>query len=249
MRKSSIHIKPILSTSEKHNQRIEKPNYLIETGQINESIIIDSVEKRRKKIEFLAKEIGKRKLQKNAEPIKEAVIVLEKHHSLDDLKKLSIELEGKFGIQVFQIYIHRDEGKDKDNINYHAHLLFDWQNKRTGKLIRLSPLDIVEMQTIVAKSLQMERGQIHSKAERLEHNEYRKIADEKKKKLEIELEIQQQKLKELTEQFHTKAKRLAIMKIEVENWKNQYESLKIEAEKLERIHSVQKFTRGFGMGF
>lgn len=61
-------------------------------------------------------------------------------------------LENKFGIHAIQGYIHKDEG------HWHAHLVFDWQNKETGRSIKLSKDDLSEMQTMVASDLGMERG-------------------------------------------------------------------------------------------
>ena len=38
-------------------------------------------------------------------------MVLEERHSLEDLKKVAKVLEKEFGMKVFQVHLHRDEGK------------------------------------------------------------------------------------------------------------------------------------------
>ena len=59
----------------------------------------------------------------------EAVVNLNKHHSLKDLKLLRRILRVKYGWQAIQTVIHRDEGHvDKESgeqiYNYHAHIVF-----------------------------------------------------------------------------------------------------------------------------
>ena len=53
------------------------------------------------------------KLQKTAVTHLSAVVNLEQHHTLKDLEKIKDELEKVFDTKVFQIAIHRDEGKIK----------------------------------------------------------------------------------------------------------------------------------------
>lgn len=55
----------------------------------------------------------KQKLQKTAVTHLSAVVNLEKHHTLKDLEKIKDELEKVFDTKVFQMAIHRDEGKIK----------------------------------------------------------------------------------------------------------------------------------------
>lgn len=191
---SSINFRPVSVTSESHNTRSVKLDYNFpELESNNEHSVLQSVQDRLKKIQKFCKEKSGRKLQKNAEPIREAVLNLNQHHTMDDLKDLARELKKEFGISAFQIHIHRDEGRTRDEINYHAHMLFDWQDMEKGTMIRLGKADMSRMQTFVAKHLQMQRGELktNSNRERLEPIEY------KRQQEEIRLQQLQQQTAEL----------------------------------------------------
>ena len=64
-------------------------------------------------------------------------------------------------INVISIDIHRDEGYQdpvtgKRKYNYHAHVIADWTNHKTGKTAKLHKQDASEMQIALAESLKME---------------------------------------------------------------------------------------------
>ena len=54
-----------------------------------------------------------RKMSSYAVTIREAVVVQEEQHGLEDLKKVAKVLEKEYGMEVFQVHIHRNEGKGK----------------------------------------------------------------------------------------------------------------------------------------
>jgi chromosome segregation ATPase len=181
MAKASIHFNPVKGNSEAHNLERKGINYNFpDLAHTNESWVESKIDDRLKIIQRHCKQISKRKLQKNAIPIREAVVNMNSHHSMADLKKLAEELKKGFGIECFQIHIHRDEGKSRQELNYHAHLLFDWQDKKTGKMNKKSPLELSQMQTLVAQSMGMERGElrVNSNTERLEAVEYKRHQEE-----------------------------------------------------------------------
>ena len=108
-----------------------------------------------------------RKMQAKATPIREAVVVIEDTTTMDDLHRLAERLQRRFGIEVFQIAIHKDEGyhkgKDGLKLNLHAHLVADWTDHQSGKSLKLNRNDMAEMQTICAEVLGMERGKSSEK--------------------------------------------------------------------------------------
>lgn len=181
MAKSSIHFNAVKPASEAHNYRKQELDYLIPELKNNfENWSLSSIDDKAKEISKLCKTISGRKLQKNAEPIREAVVNLNSNHTMDDLKKLGNDLKEQFGIECFQIHIHRDEGhRDKNTgeiiINHHAHMLFDWQDKNKGTMLRLKNHDLSKIQTVVANALGMERGEmrVNSNRERLEAIEFK----------------------------------------------------------------------------
>lgn len=179
MAKASINFKPVKALSEAHNERLQKLDYIEpEFSDMNETSKSHSIAEMEKEIKRYCKATSGRKLQKNAEPIREAVVNLNHYHSADDLHKLNKKLEEKFGMKAFQTHIHRDEGiweGQEFKHNYHAHILFRWQDMATGKTLRLNKKDLSQIQTLVANELGMERGEFkeNSNRERLEAVEYK----------------------------------------------------------------------------
>lgn len=179
--KASIHFRAALGKSEAHNLREEKLDYVHEDMIKNNSHWSKStIAEMEKEIKRYCKEKSGRKLQKNSEPIREAVVNLHSHHTIDDLKELSERLKTDFGIECFQIHIHRDEGRKNDygfvEINHHAHMLFRWQDMETGKTMRLNRLHLSQIQDLVADTLDMQRGElrVNSNRNRLESVEYKR---------------------------------------------------------------------------
>lgn len=167
MAKTSINIQPVKSGSEEHNKRMKPLDYVRrELTQHNQYWESDSQSARLASIqERYFRTVGQT-MQKKATPIREGVVVIQDSTSMDDLRKLADVIKEKFGVEVFQIAIHRDEGhaKSKDwKPNLHAHLVFDWTDQETGKSIKLNRNRMAEMQTITAEVLGMERGKSSDK--------------------------------------------------------------------------------------
>lgn len=131
-----------------------------------------------------------RKMQAKATPIREAVVVIEDTTTMDDLQNLAQRLQQRFGIEVFQIAIHKDEGyknsKQQLKLNLHAHLVADWTDHKSGKSLKLGRNDMAEMQTICAEVLGMERGK-SSEKQHLSAIQY-KIKAEEERAEEVEAE-------------------------------------------------------------
>lgn len=169
MAKSSINIQPIKNSSEQHNQRLVALDYILPNEYIkkeNDSFVTDTVENRFKTIsERYQKNVGQ-KMQRKATPIREAVINLKEDSTMYDLLVLGAKLKEKFKIDPFQFYIHDDEGHLDQGIvkfNRHAHIVFDWTDKETGKSLKLDRFNMSKIQDIVSDSLGMERGKSSSK--------------------------------------------------------------------------------------
>lgn len=113
----------------------------------------------------------------------EAVINLEEHHTMDDVKKVADFIYKKYHLTPTAIAIHRDEGyKDKTTgevkYNYHAHVMFYTVDNGKSQMRIIGKKALSEMQTEVANLLHMERGQVNSKTVRLNHRQYREKAKE-----------------------------------------------------------------------
>lgn len=189
--------------SEAHNLRRKTFDYIKKdlTGK-NEYWVENKIPDRLKSIEAYCKEKSGRKLQKNALPIREAVVVIKQNTTMQDLHKLSKRLEEELRIRIFQIAIHKDEGHyDKDSKewkpNYHAHLVADWQDLETGKTLKHQSFHYSKMQDITAECLEMERGVSGSKG-RLEAIEF------KIQKKEEELLLLNNRITEMKAQLNSK---------------------------------------------
>ena len=201
--KTSINFKAVKTDSEAHNFRRKAFDYIKKdlTGK-NEYWIGDKISQRFKLIEAYCKEKSGRKLQKNALPIREAVVVIKENTTMQDLHKLSKRLEEELRIRIFQITIHKDEGHyDKDSKewkpNYHAHLVADWQDLETGKTLKHQSFHYSKMQDITAECLEMDRGVSGSKG-RLEAIEF------KIQKREEELLLLNNRITEIRAEFNSK---------------------------------------------
>lgn len=201
--KTSINFKAVKTDSEAHNFRRKTFDYIKKdlTGK-NEYWGENKISDKLRSIEAYCKEKSGRKLQKNALPIREAVVVIKENTTMQDLHKLSKRLEEELRIRIFQIAIHRDEGHyDKDSKewkpNYHAHLVADWQDLETGKTLKHQSFHYSKMQDITAECLEMDRGVSGSKG-RLEAIEF------KIQKREEELLLLNNRITEMKAQLNSK---------------------------------------------
>lgn len=128
-------------------------------------------------------------------PIREGVCPIKADTTIADFGPFIEWLNSK-GLQTIRIDLHHDEGHTDEltgwrKYNHHAHLIEDWIDHGTGKSCKLSKIDMSEMQTQLAASLGMERGE--SKAitgvKHLSAGEQRaKAAAEQAKNLETKIE-------------------------------------------------------------
>jgi hypothetical protein len=164
MTKASIHVCPAKGGSEEHNLREKELNYVKpDLSHLNQSEVNCSIKDRFDEIKAKYEVSTGQKMQSKSTPIREGVVNLADHVTMEDLKKLSSEMEKTFGIRTFQIHIHEDEGHNDKATgewkqNRHAHMVMDWTDKETGKSLKLDRHKMAEMQTLVADVLQMERG-------------------------------------------------------------------------------------------
>ena len=184
MAQTSIHFQAVKGGSEEHNKRTKKLDYVHhELSSQNDYWQSDTQEARLAFVTQNAKAKTGRKMQAKATPIREAVVVIEDTTTMDDLKKLAKRFNDRFGIDVFQIAIHKDEGykKSKDGIklNLHAHLVADWTDHESGKSLKLNRNDMAEMQTICAEVLGMKRGK-SSEKQHLSAIQYKIAAEEQR---------------------------------------------------------------------
>mgnify|MGYP005869274211 CR=1 FL=1 len=115
--------------------------------------------------ERVNKKTGKVTIVRGSTPLKEGVVVIKEDTTMEQLQRFCEVCKQRWGITALQVFIHRDEGHygiPGDNAtwkpNLHAHIVWDWMNHDTGKSCKLDEKAMSEMQTVLAESLDMERG-------------------------------------------------------------------------------------------
>ena len=119
MGKSSIHIQKASGGSVHHNSRENFSHSVVFTDEKNEvwNNAKDSFTIYRDELKIRSEAYSNstgQKLQSRAVTQLSAVLNLEQHHTLKDLEPIKKYLEKEFDTKVFQMAIHRDEGKLKE---------------------------------------------------------------------------------------------------------------------------------------
>ncbi len=206
MKKTSINIQPVKGGSEEHNLRTKPLDYVrSDLTDRNENIVLLSIDERLAEIKEVYKKNTGQRMQKKATPIREGVVVIDEKTTMEDLRNFSRRCNDRFGISAIQIHIHRDEGHYRGGEwkpNHHAHIVFDWTDD-TGRSIKLNRQDMAEMQTILAESLNMQRGKSsdkkHIKAlqfKNLKEAEYLKELEADKEKVTADIRHKERLLKD-----------------------------------------------------
>ena len=186
--------------SERHNLRHKELSYIRkDLSHLNESWFDPRYEGKsmnevREDIAHRYKTAVGQKMQKTAQPLREAVVVIGDSTTMEQLRQLATAMERQFGIKTMQIHIHRDEGHstahpsqkgEEWKPNLHAHMCLDW-TKPNGKSLALNQLHMSQLQTMTAEILGMERG-VSSDVKHLNAVQYKN-----KKEAERSLALQQQ---------------------------------------------------------
>ena len=166
MAQTSIHVCPVKAGSELHNERRKELDYVrrefSSKNEIWKSPNFPTINEQLAAIRADYQAAHGKKLHAKAAPVREAVVVIQEDTTTQQLLDACTRCHEMFGIQVMQIYAHKDEGHITENgtwkPNLHAHIVFNWYDTRTHTTCKLSRQDMAEMQTIFAECLQMERG-------------------------------------------------------------------------------------------
>lgn len=190
-----------------HNFRITKPNYLLPSELVvakNHTVLFhnfDDVFNEQIKIWKKKNKKGGRPPQK-ANCVQEIVINIKPDTKLDDLQIIANYIKREYGYTPLEIAIHNDEGyvdkEGKPHFNHHAHIDFctlkdgcqmarmekycdkvEYTKKDGTKSWKFQSNKDSKLQDFIAETLGMERGQKGSKAKRLEHEQYRQVAQQK----------------------------------------------------------------------
>lgn len=191
---------------------------------------------------------GKRPRYENS--MWECVLVLNETHTKAEVLKVKDYIEKKLNITCYEFAIHRDEGHLDNNkrpvYNYHAHLNFvtikdKQQNFRLTKTKRIMP----QVQTEIAKLLNMPRGEFKSPRNHLRPQEYRQLMNlkrlvfkllQKRKTLRAERSADKAEIQRLTtaiQEVNKKIAQLETLKRDLNKANTEISRLKGENEKLQ----------------
>jgi hypothetical protein len=194
---SSINFQKAAAHSEDHNLRKDEPSYLLPKDKRleNEFWQHPKMEKEifDQEIENANRKGGPKPKLENSRW--EAVLNLNAGHTLEDVQRVAKHIEEKFNITCSAIAVHRDEGHINERgvaeRNLHAHINFVTykDGKQNWRKEHIKPDKLSELQTEVAELLDMERGKIGSKAQRLDHRQYKAQAQELAKQKDLKAEI------------------------------------------------------------
>ena len=197
MAKSSINLKLAAFIAFMHNVREALVTYTI--GEANRNFYDKNGEEAFNYYRKLLSEAVSNYTQRTGQRVQtdkkkflwEAVVNLNHNHELKDLQNLAKVLEEQYGWQPVQCAVHRDEGHiDKETgekiYNFHGHIVFFMLSQDGKYAFKKQNFGIKKMQglqTLVANTLGMERGipKSISKRIRLEHNQYRQVAQSQEK--------------------------------------------------------------------
>lgn len=186
MSTSSIHFQRAdYRFAEKHNSRQtdRQPSYLLpeDKRQRNEFVKLADVQTlHEKQIEYRRLTHARGRAPTLTDSYWEAVVNLNDSHTIEDVRRVAEHIRQKYKFTPTSIAIHRDEGyvdkiTGETKYNYHAHLTFYTIANGRSQMRLMTRAKLRDLQTEVANLLCMQRGQEHSQAKRLDHQQYRAV--------------------------------------------------------------------------
>lgn len=164
MASTSINIQPCkIGSSEQHNERTKPLDYVrSELSHLNEHWQSDdkTLSQHLSEVQRAYQQAKGKRMHAKATPIREGVIVIQQSTTMEDLQRFAKACEERWGIKALQIHTHKDEGymhAKEWTPNLHAHIVWRWTDEE-GVTRKLNRFDMVEMQTLLADTLGMERG-------------------------------------------------------------------------------------------
>ena len=202
MAKSSINFQKATAHWEKHNARQDEPSYLLppEFRKQNYFWKAELSPQEIFKAEHSKCSKGKRPRFENSHW--EAVLNLNANHTEKDVERVAKYIAETLNIIPVAIAIHRDEGhlneRERPVYNYHAHINFITvkDGRQNWRKEYIKPETLRQLQTDVAKLLDMERGKDkrETQVERLSAKQFKAAAKAKAKAKEAQSKAQRKEL-------------------------------------------------------
>jgi hypothetical protein len=200
MTKASVNFKKLTDTlhAVSHTARTVSPSYLLSIDKSLGTICILDDEGKVSRVhkEKLAMASSQALRSNNYSPLWEGILNLPrpdledqyfdekayKAHCETITKSWIDEYEKSTGHKVLRADIHLDEGhidEDKVLLNAHAHIVADRTNE-LGKVLKIAPKQLRDLQTMTAKTTQLERGKssLETNLKHISHHAYRHLAEQ-----------------------------------------------------------------------
>ena len=192
--------------------------------------------------ERINKKTGRKYKVAGWSPIREAVIPIKADTTIEDFKPIVDWLKSK-GWNVIRIDLHKDEGHKNQvtgerKMNYHAHLVADCLDWKTGRTVKLSndDMSLKGIQGIIAEALGMERG----KKKEVTGAEHRDMWQQKEYAASRNFNRLDIQVKGLSKMIENLNKNKADILQEIEDLKKQAAEGKITQEQLDKEISAQQ---------
>lgn len=214
-----------------------------------------------KEREVVNKKTGRTKKIAGWSPIREMCVPIKEDTKISDFDYLRKWLKNH-GIEVIRIDLHKDEGYfDEETgtykMNLHAHVVADFFNWETATTVKEGKQTMSEMQTVLAMSLGMERGEFKEDTDKeyLNHRQYRKM-QEKLDSMEEQLHEQEKEIRDnastiasqkqqmyfLNGQVKLAEKKLKSFQTMIKNFEIQKQQLEQEISTLNEQHKTGKIS-------
>lgn len=192
--------------------------------------------------ERINKKTGRKYKVAGWSPIREAVIPIKADTTIEDFKPIVDWLKSK-GWNVIRIDLHKDEGHKNQvtgerKMNYHAHLVADCLDWKTGRTVKLSndDMSLKGIQGIIAEALGMERG----KKKEVTGAEHRDMWQQKEYAASRNFNRLDIQVKGLSKMIENLNKNKADILQEIEDLKKQADDGKITQEQLDKEISARQ---------
>lgn len=234
----------------------KEPEYLLEKSERKPNgfeLLADIEKLHEEQMELRKQNHSRGKAPSFNDSLWEAVINLEEHHNLSDVKKVAEHIRQKYKLTPYAVAVHRDEGytdktTGKTKYNYHAHVMFYTVCEGKSQMRTVGKKGLSSMQTEVAKILHMERGKENSKTVRLNHKQYRQVQKDKSQQQELfstvaKLAIQQNEQlenenKELKSELLTLKEQKTQIEAERKHYKEQGDHIAEDYRKLQALNKT-----------
>ncbi|SMO46577.1 hypothetical protein SAMN06265379_101940 [Saccharicrinis carchari] len=148
-----MHIQPICAETELH-LTTHYNSCVNGLHRQNRVLVKEEIASTKLKLSLLAKQKTGRSMQKHAAPVREATLVYNSNLRMKHISSLCDLLKNRFGIRMVQIHLHKHHCDNTLIIINHAHIIFNWMDKETGKSIKLHKWDMAELQEMVRNEIE-----------------------------------------------------------------------------------------------